>query len=241
MCEWIFNCLAFRVGLVGLFLAAILPAAQGTTLHFKEPAVFFENFQVISEGKPGFTVEGNNLLRMGNEVETPEHLFAVFTGSQTSAGEGLLTGGRMSVSVVFNRLRVPKQGNDKRDFGLALMVTPGEDRCYYARLLFDLSTLEIGILNPKTGRGWKSLATVQLEGVKDGDRLAFVWNTSAEGGKGRLKASITNPAGSTIAEVQTERDLAEDGFGVAGEGRVGVGLFGWPASTVAFSRFEVLE
>lgn len=231
---WNFQGLARRGGWVALFIMIAVPVAWGRTLHFKEPSIFFDNFEVISEGKPGFTVEGNYLLRMANEVETPQHLFAVYSGSEISAGEA------ERVAATFNRLRIPKQANDKRDFGLALMVNSTQDRCYYARLLFDLSTLEIGIINPQTGRGWVSLVTIELEGGKDGDRLIFEWEPQGDG-KGVLKASIINPNETIVASVQTERNLVEDGFEEQGVGRVGIGLFGWPSSTVALSKIEVRE
>jgi len=232
--------LASRFGVLLMALLPIGAAARQQTVHFTKISDFEENFRVVSQGKPGFTVETGNMLRMGNTSDAPQHLFAVFTGGRTSGGEGVLSGRRMRVAANFHRLRVPDYGNDRRNFGLALFTVPGENRCYYARILFDLSTVEIGIMNPANGRGWVSLAKADLEGVEDGDRLVFEWAESPGGGAS-LKAFVSKPNGRSIGSVQVERDPAADGFDRAAGGRAGLGLFGWPASTVAFSRFEVGE
>lgn len=223
-----------------LTTASLSSAATIGPLSFTEQSVFDDNFQIITEANPGFSVNtGAKLMQISSMSSTSAQPSSALYNSTSTPGADVFSGD-VTVSGSIWNIAVPTTGgNDKRFTGLLLMVNDSNTLGYYARMSLDLATLEIGRINITNGYGWVSYSNLSLSGVEFGDIMSFNSIVDTDTNTVTLSASIVDRVTGVKQTTSTTRNYVDDSLNADGTGQTGVMLNGWQSVAVGLGSYKI--
>lgn len=206
---------------------------------FEDQSDFDDNFEIITEANPGFSVDTNAAVLKTSSMSSSSAVpSSALYNSSSTIGTDVFTGD-VSVSARIRTLGLPVTNNDKRFAGLLLMTDENETYAYYARMSLDFSTLEIGIINITNGSSWTSYASLSLTDVESGDYLIFTADIGTQTNTVTLAATIKDQHTGIDQTVSTLRNYVNDGLNDDGSGEVGLMTSGWQAVSLGYGSYTI--